>query len=1309
MHALRLRGSRSIRAQYSGSLCHARVGRAGIVAARGRPTAFARGYAEEATSLKDSTKVEELTKVEDPNKLEESKESTKSQEPTKLEEPARTEVPVQSNESTKSEDPSKPEVVDQLQEPTKSNESNKSKDNSPKPPKSTNSKKKKPEVDEASSGANKIESKAEEEASSGESQAKTIKILREATALLKDFRAHPAKFAAKKTGDDKKRSLKTQFKPIKGAFQYDERQLKIFSGTLNVLGDALQIVAQGGGKDKAAAADIAAARKVLASLSPRSLDKVADTQKQSQRKEAEAEIERRMKEKSKKKVELQPKPDAKESPKKKKGNSKTSSEAQELPKKKVQSQQKSEKSETGDAPATQTKVKTSSKKSPLVLGSESLAAAVAIASARSARRSQKASKATSEPDATSEPKATSDAKAKSTKKGPAKKKQGPKVENFQAQPASALTPIDIEVKPIPLIQYGLDRVLFKDGVYPLQDPRTRVWNFDPYLATIMPVTEFDFDALADYVTSSKDKKLIGITKDNEKRYTGSTSSMTSTLAHFHFLLSHWRPINTARLSQQFDVDQENFTGIMRAPAATILHYKDEVYAIDADKEWDEETVLSMLGKSMEKLLTVPKDEFVKYHRSKSHELTEEEKGQEESYHYTTFGDFMMRSQLDAYDPRLPGTGVYDLKTRAVVSIRMDAQNVDRGAGYEIRQRDGNWESFEREYFDMIRSAFLKYSLQVRMGRMDGIFVAYHNTERIFGFQYIPLEEMDLSIHGTTDKTLGDKEFTASLKLFNDLLNQATAKFPKQSLRVHVEARPSTSEVPFLYFFAEPVNDEQIKKIQEKGKGKAEQFRNRLGIPLSEKDNTALDSTAEEAFDVKAEIEDEPVEEDREVVAEEEDGEEVWQNMMDVVEDTMDKDAEGITAIREAIQQALEQSGLLRAKSSEEAQHYIEALLKSIIDPNADLAKSENEIEEDEEAVPQSTEPEPAEPSPKSKQSTISSLFSWFRSPAPETDVATNESIQQDSSPNQKPETEDTIQEAANGPSPELVELLVKLTSRVGTTSGSKIASDKATQQELSDDQARLQSFETILLDMMPDVLESPEETAEETEATSVETGDSPAKAKPSNSPAEKDSIFAMYVTVRNKVNNEPVERPDDLRSSDKWDIEYAMEELHGERAEKLYRACQKRRKVMHVPKQRDFRSMFDGELPQYISAGKKFRQQEQKIAETQPVWIVGQPAPLPAAEVFKGAGVKLDHVLPSLEHGRPEGVSQKDLAAEEEDFPPMEKDLARKEQDFAAEEKSADTSSIEDAVAEIRKNEEVKASSFREWREKSKQLDNQQS
>lgn len=34
----------------------------------------------------------------------------------------------------------------------------------------------------------------------------------------------------------------------------------------------------------------------------------------------------------------------------------------------------------------------------------------------------------------------------------------------------------------------------------------------------------------------------------------------------------------------------------------------------------------------------------------------------------------MRSQLDCHDRRLPGTGVFDIKTRATISIRLDSLN-----------------------------------------------------------------------------------------------------------------------------------------------------------------------------------------------------------------------------------------------------------------------------------------------------------------------------------------------------------------------------------------------------------------------------------------------------------------------------------------------------------------------------------------------------------------------------------------------------------------------------------------------------------
>ena len=315
----------------------------------------------------------------------------------------------------------------------------------------------------------------------------------------------------------------------------------------------------------------------------------------------------------------------------------------------------------------------------------------------------------------------------------------------------------------------------------MQDPRSKVYNFDPYLQTIMPVSEFDFNALKRYITSSKDRSLESLAREHGKKYVGSSSSMTGVLSHFHFLLSQWRSVNTDMLSQGFPGAPKTFTLLQRSPSAVFLKWQNGTYAIDADKEFDTSNILSMLGKSMEKLLTLSTEDYERYRKSNPDEVTEEERTSPESFHYSTMGDFLMRSQLDAYDARLPGSGMFDLKTRAVVTVRMDVQKWQETSGYQIKSLRGEWESFEREYFDLIRAAFLKYSLQVRVGRMDGIFVAFHNTERIFGFQYISLPEMDLAIHGQSETVLGSQEFMLSLDLLNKVLEKATKKFPEQVL------------------------------------------------------------------------------------------------------------------------------------------------------------------------------------------------------------------------------------------------------------------------------------------------------------------------------------------------------------------------------------------------------------------------------------------------------------------------------------------------------------------------------------------------
>lgn len=750
-----------------------------------------------------------------------------------------------------------------------------------------------------------------------------------------------------------------------------------------------------------------------------------------------------------------------------------------------------------------------------------------------------------------------------------------------------MVPVHKEQPPVPGLSYGLDRALFNPGVYHMQDPRSRVWNFDPYLARIMPIQDFDFNALKQYITSSKDTTLIDIAREAEKKYTGSTSSMTSTLAHFHYLLSSWRPITTGMMSQAFRTDSTNFTRIMRAPSAAFLHWKDGVYAIDADKEFDTANILSMLGKSMEKLLTLPKEDFEKYRKTKSHQLTEEERDSPESYHYTKLGDFMMRSQLDAYDPRIPGTGMFDLKTRAVISIRMDAKGFQKGLGYEIRHRNGNWESFEREYFDMIRSAFLKYSLQVRMGRMDGIFVAFHNTQRIFGFQYIPLTEMDYALHGSRDTNLGNKEFKLSLHLLNKILNRATQKWPEQSLRLHIETRPT--DPPLMYIFAKPVTPDEIEAIQGANKKIIEKF---------ERDMMGLEPKEEQEAEVAVEkASEEPVEEaTEESVAEPEAREEittadVWEDMVVKVEEALENEEHGVTSVREAIEQALRSSGLLEASAPAEVRRYLDELLEALTSAESgkvDESAADSAAEESESAV--------------SAEAT----------------------------------TDTKVEVATEGEEePTLKDLVLRLASQV-KADRSEVAKGESDASVAAADDSKLRKFETILSELISKSRDT-EITEGEQSTASTDASATSKSAHPENEIASLDEtvhtktnatsvlpesspeLLGMILTIRNKVNGEYVERPEHLRRTDKWEVEYSLEDMPTLRAETIYKmVIQRRRKTLDDQEDRDkaWYEMFQGALNKFTKKGRRHRQREIELGKTRPVHVYGMDKPLDWESVF---------------------------------------------------------------------------------------------
>ncbi|KAF5369477.1 hypothetical protein D9758_002532 [Tetrapyrgos nigripes] len=348
--------------------------------------------------------------------------------------------------------------------------------------------------------------------------------------------------------------------------------------------------------------------------------------------------------------------------------------------------------------------------------------------------------------------------------------------------------------PIAKLSHGLERVLFNSGVHWLRDPRSGVYNFSPALEIIPKVVDFAFEKLTGFVKSSRDEDLRTLTKREQKKFSGSTSSLSGLLSQIYFLISADRRVDISPLSLAFKKEPVNFTPGQRMPASIIFNYKDGVYAIDSDPRKSDDVdknILTWMGTLLEKYLTMSSEEFITYLRSHPTLAEALEDPNREAYRYSKSDKFVMRSQLDCVDTRLPGTGVFDIKTRACLPIRMDLLNYGENSGYLIQKQHGLLESFEREYYDLIRSAFLNF--QVRIGNMDGVLVAYHNTERMFGFQYVPLEEMDARLFGSQPGA-GDRVFQKCVKLMEVVSEEIVSCFPGQSVRCTIETEEGSREM-----------------------------------------------------------------------------------------------------------------------------------------------------------------------------------------------------------------------------------------------------------------------------------------------------------------------------------------------------------------------------------------------------------------------------------------------------------------------------------------------------------------------------------
>ena len=87
--------------------------------------------------------------------------------------------------------------------------------------------------------------------------------------------------------------------------------------------------------------------------------------------------------------------------------------------------------------------------------------------------------------------------------------------------------------------------------------------------------------------------------------------------------------------------------------------------------------------------------------------------------------------------------------------------------------------------------------------MDGIFVAYHNTAYMFGFQYISREDMDNRLFGGSVQ--GDRVFQKCVKCMEEILSEVTLCFPGVSVNTFYE---TSVEENVLRLYVEPTEWDQ---------------------------------------------------------------------------------------------------------------------------------------------------------------------------------------------------------------------------------------------------------------------------------------------------------------------------------------------------------------------------------------------------------------------------------------------------------------------------------------------------------------------
>lgn len=109
----------------------------------------------------------------------------------------------------------------------------------------------------------------------------------------------------------------------------------------------------------------------------------------------------------------------------------------------------------------------------------------------------------------------------------------------------------------------------------LQDPRSRVYNYSPYLKEIPSVEDFAFDQIEPFQPPSSDPDIPILMHEHHKKFAGSTSSLSGMMCHLYFLISGDKRVNISTLSRDFSDTKGTFTSGQRMPTSVLFKWKED--------------------------------------------------------------------------------------------------------------------------------------------------------------------------------------------------------------------------------------------------------------------------------------------------------------------------------------------------------------------------------------------------------------------------------------------------------------------------------------------------------------------------------------------------------------------------------------------------------------------------------------------------------------------------------------------------------------------------------------------------------------